>query len=325
MSPPQPPVSPARAATAPPGHAERPPIVVARDLVKRYAELTAVDGLSFTVRSGECFGLLGPNGAGKTTAMRILYGVTPPTGGSLHLFGLDIATDWRRIRARLGVCQQDNTLDPDLGVYQNLLVFAGYFSIPARTAGPRAESLLRFFALDKKREARVSELSGGLARRLMLARALINDPELVILDEPTTGLDPQSRHLLWERLRQLRDRGTTFLLTTHYMEEAAQLCDRLVIMDHGRLLVEGAPAALIDEHVGEAVIEVRAPGAELRSFLRAERLRHDDLGDRLLVHLRGDAAIEAAVRGRCDRQSCTLRAATLEDVFLRLTGRELRE
>ena len=302
------------------------PLLEVRNLGKQYNGLTAVESISFSVHAGECFGLLGPNGAGKTSAIRMIYGFAPPSSGSLRVFGLDIGADWRRIRARIGVCQQDNTLDPDLTVLQNLLVFAGYFGIPATRAKERAEELLHFFALEKKREAKVGELSGGLARRLTLARALINDPELIILDEPTTGLDPQSRHLLWDRLHALRARGKTFILTTHYMEEAAQLCDRLVIMDHGRILVEGAPAALIDRHVGKSLIEIAGTRQEvLQRFLEEKGVAFDVMAERLIIYSNGNTEIEQAIHeGFCSRQ-CTFRAATLEDVFLRLTGRELRE
>ena len=300
-------------------------IITAQGVSKHYDGVLAVDSVSFEVRAGECFGLLGPNGAGKTSIIRMLYGFSPVSSGSLRVFGLEMASAWRQIRSRLGVCQQDNTLDPDLSVVQNLLVFAGYFGIAGRVARQRAEELLTFFALEKKAEAKVGELSGGLARRLTLARALINDPKLIILDEPTTGLDPQSRHLLWERLRLLRGRGKTFLLTTHYMEEAAQLCDRLVIMDHGRILVEGAPAELIRRHVGERLIELRGDLPSMRAFLKERALAFDDLGDRLVLEDNGAGELERAVRqaGRCEQ--CTVRAPSLEDVFLRLTGRELRE
>lgn len=300
-------------------------VIEARDLVKRYNGVAAVDGISFAVQPGECFGLLGPNGAGKTSAIRMIYGFSPVSAGSLRVFGLDVATGWRQIRSRIGVCQQDNTLDPDLTVLQNLLIFAGYFRIPARQARSRAEELLAFFALEKKTGAKVGELSGGLARRLTLARALINDPELIVLDEPTTGLDPQSRHLLWERLHLLRDQGKTFLLTTHYMEEASQLCDRLVIMDHGRILVEGSPSALIRSHVGTQVIELRGETGAMRAFLRERAIAFDDLGERLVIHDSGESGVEQAVRTAFRCEQCTVRAPTLEDVFLRLTGKELRE
>ena len=300
-------------------------IITARKVRKDYGGFTAVKGISFEVQPGECFGLLGPNGAGKTSAIRMIYGYSPLSDGSLKVFDLDITTHWRSIRARLGVCQQDNTLDPDLTVFQNLLVFAGYFRIPRLQAQQRAEELLHFFALDKKMEAKVGELSGGLARRLTLARALINDPELIILDEPTTGLDPQSRHLLWERLQALRARGKTFLLTTHYMEEAAQLCDRMVIMDHGKILVQGTPADLIEEHIGSSIIEVKGGDQDLKHYLLESGIPYDDTGERLLIFNDGDKAIEETVRGRFCQRQCTFRTATLEDVFLRLTGRELRE
>ena len=300
-------------------------LITAESISKQYNGFTAVDGISLTVEAGECFGLLGPNGAGKTSAIRMMYGASPLSSGSLRVFGLDIGRDWRRIRARVGVCQQDNTLDPDLTVLQNLLVFAGYFRIPAAQARQRAEELLHFFALEKKLEAKVGELSGGLARRLTLARALINDPELIILDEPTTGLDPQSRHLLWERLQTLRTRGKTFLLTTHYMEEAAQLCDRLVIIDHGKVLVEGTPAKLINAHVGSTIIEVGGAEDRLVEFLRNRQIAHDNLGERLIIYNNGDKDVEKAIRREFCQQQCSFREASLEDVFLRLTGRDLRE
>ncbi|MDD2468322.1 MAG: ATP-binding cassette domain-containing protein, partial [Desulfobulbus sp.] len=260
------------------------PILEVDQLVKQYHGFTAVNNLSFSVHAGECFGLLGPNGAGKTSTIRTIYGFAPPNGGRLRVFGLDITRDWRRIRARIGVCQQDNTLDPDLTVLQNLLVFAGYFKISTAQAKKRAEELLCFFSLEKKREAKVSELSGGLARRLTLARALINDPELIILDEPTTGLDPQSRHLLWEKLQVLRGQGKTFILTTHYMEEAAQLCDRLVILDHGRVLVEGSPQELIATHVGDAIVEITNPDQSVEGLLAHHLVNFDRLSNRLLIY-----------------------------------------
>lgn len=301
------------------------PIIQAECLCKQYDGFTAVDNISFAVQPGECFGLLGPNGAGKTSAIRMIYGFAPVSGGRLRVFGLDVETEWRQIRSRIGVCQQDNTLDPDLSVLQNLLVFAGYFRIPVRKARQRAEELLHFFALEKKIEAKVGALSGGLARRLTLARALINDPELIILDEPTTGLDPQSRHLLWERLQHLRSQGKTFLLTTHYMEEASRLCDRLMIMDHGNILIQGTPAGLIGEHIGTEIIEVGGAGPELRQFLVARNIGFDRMGERLIIYANGDRAVEQAVRTTFCPEQCTFRSATLEDVFLRLTGRELRE
>lgn len=301
-----------------------PPIIEATDLCKRFGVFTAVDGVSLRVERGEFFGLLGPNGAGKTSAIRMMYGFSPITSGSMRVFGLDIRDHWREIRGRLGVCQQDNTLDTDLTVEENLHLFAGYFAIPRKVARKRADELLSFFALEKKRKAKVGELSGGLARRLILARALINDPELVILDEPTTGLDPQSRHQLWDRLTDLKRRGLTLLLTTHYMEEAAHLCDRLVILDHGKILVQGSPQELVRKHAGDSIIEIGNPAPELRAFLRERNINHDDLGERAIVY-DGDPALGEHIRQTYCMERCIFRTATLEDVFLRLTGRELRE
>jgi lipooligosaccharide transport system ATP-binding protein len=300
-------------------------IIEADSLEKSFGHFRAVDDISFRVRRGECFGLLGPNGAGKTTTIRMLYGFTPRDGGSLRIFGEECDGDWRSVKGRIGVCQQENNLDPDLTVRQNLEVFAGYFDLPLPQIRERVGRLLGFTALEHREEAEVRELSGGMMRRLVLARALINEPELLILDEPTTGLDPQSRHQLWNRLERLKGEGLTVLLTTHYMDEAERLCDRLVIMDGGKILVEGSPRELIDAHVGKQVIEVVAPGDELRSFLSGRGVGFEDLGHRLIIYGGdGDGLYASLVRDFC-REGCMLRPATLEDVFLRLTGRELRE
>lgn len=300
-------------------------VVEAVGLVKAFGAVRAVDGLSYRVRKGECFGLLGPNGAGKTTTIRMTYGYSPITAGRLTVFGCDVATRRREVAARVGVCQQDNNLDPDLTVQENLAVFARYFDLPREDASRRADELLRFMALDHRRSSRVTELSGGMMRRLVLARALINDPELLILDEPTTGLDPQARHQVWEKVEELRTRGLTVLLTTHYMEEAARLCDRLLILDQGRILVEGAPSGLVREHVGRYVIEVADPGEALRAYLATQRLAVEDLGHRLLVYGEdGDAVFHRIAEEYCTG-GCVMRMATLEDVFLKLTGRGLRE
>lgn len=300
-------------------------VIVAQNLVKNFGTFRAVDGISFSVRRGECFGILGPNGAGKTSTIRMLYGFSPKDGGELTVFGRDIDREARPIKARVGVCQQENTLDPDLSVQQNLEVFARYFDIPLSEARVRAAELLRFIGLDHRREAKIPALSGGMLRRLMLARALINQPEILILDEPTTGLDPQSRHQVWLRLEELKSRGLSILLTTHYMDEAARLCDRLLIIDHGRILVEGEPLELIRRHVGREVIEIADPDPAVRQFVTARQVPHEDLGHRLIVY-GGDSEelYHRLVSDYC-RQGCTLRLATLEDVFLRLTGRELRE
>ena len=300
-------------------------IVKAEHLVKKFGDFTAVNGVSFGVTSGECFGILGPNGAGKTTTIRMVYGFSPITSGNLKVFGLDISKDCRQIKSRIGVCQQENSLDPDLTVLQNLLVFASYFDIPKGEARKRAGDLLAFFALEHRRDAQVTELSGGMMRRLVLARALINNPNLLILDEPTTGLDPQSRHQVWDRLRDLRRRGISILLTTHYMEEASQLCDRLIIIDHGLILVEGRPQQLIRDHVGRDVIEIGSPTQELRSFLNSHHLQYEDLGHRVVVYCEGRGDLyETITRDFC-KEGCMIRMGDLEDVFLKLTGRELRE
>lgn len=300
-------------------------VIEAMDLDKRFGSFTAVDKVSFRVEQGEFFGLLGPNGAGKTSIIRMMYGFSPLSSGSMKVFDLDINTGWRKIRSRIGVCQQENTLDPDLSVEQNLLVFAGYYRMPRKKAVQRASELLDFFALNHKRKAQVSQLSGGMARRLMLARSLINEPSLVILDEPTTGLDPQSRHQVWDKLRDLRSRGLTLVLTTHYMEEAANLCHRLIIMDKGRILVQGSPDELIREYAGTSIIEVENPGPDIMSFIREKHIRHEELINRLIIYTDDPDSLGREIRERFCPKKCVFRNGTLEDVFLRLTGRELRE
>lgn len=298
-------------------------VIEATDIKKNYGAFTAVDGVSFQVQPGECYGLLGPNGAGKTSIIRMMYGFSPLSSGRMLLFGQDIEKDWRVIRSRIGVCQQGNTLDPDLSVEENLVVFAGYFSMPAARARARTAELMQLFALEKKRKAKVVELSGGLARRLMVARSLINEPELLILDEPTTGLDPQSRHLLWEKLMALRKSGVTLFLTTHYMEEASHLCDRLMIIDRGKILAEDSPQSLIKRSVEDSVIEIEGVNEDLRQYLVKGRISHDVLDQRIIVYARN--SVGEYIRKNFCTEKCTFRAPTLEDVFLRLTGRELRE
>jgi len=298
-------------------------VIEAIDIKKTYGAFTAVDGVSFQVQPGECYGLLGPNGAGKTSIIRMMYGFSPLSSGRMLLFGQDIEKDWRVIRSRIGVCQQGNTLDPDLSVEENLIVFAGYFSMPAARARARTDELMQLFALEKKRKAKVVELSGGLARRLMVARSLINEPELLILDEPTTGLDPQSRHLLWEKLMALRKSGVTLFLTTHYMEEASYLCDRLMIIDRGKIIAEDSPQSLIKRSVEDSVIEIEGVNEDLRQYLVKGRISHDVLDQRIIVYARN--SVGEYIRKNFCTEKCTFRAPTLEDVFLRLTGRELRE
>ncbi len=300
-------------------------VIEVQNLHKNFNGLVAVDAISFSVEKAEFFGLLGPNGAGKTTTIRMLYGFLPSTEGSIRIFGMDIRRDWRRVKARIGVCQQDNTLDPDLTVEQNLHVFAGYFSLPKNIACQRGRELLDFFALSPKKDAKVMDLSGGMARRLILARALINQPDLLILDEPTTGLDPQSKHQVWEKLETLKEGGLTALITTHNMEEASRLCDRLVIIDHGNILVEGRPRELIARYAGTNVVEVEGPGQELREYVKSHHIEHDDLGRRIVLYSPEGSDLNNIVRDRFCADKCIYRNSTLEDVFLRLTGRELRE
>jgi lipooligosaccharide transport system ATP-binding protein len=300
-------------------------VIEAEGLRKSFGDLVAVDGLSFHVVRGECFGILGPNGAGKTSTIRMIYGFSPMTGGILRVFGLPTSEGWRVIKTRIGVCQQENNLDPDLTVQQNLEVFARYFDIPKKQASQQAEKLLEFIALSHRKNAKVTELSGGMMRRLVLARALINDPDLLILDEPTTGLDPQSRHQVWERLEELRSRGLSILLTTHYMDEASRLCDRVVIMDYGRILVEGKPLDLIRKHVGQDVIEVATPSDALRTYMGSQSVAYEDLGHRLIIYGKESETLFHKITNEYCEEGCILRMATLEDVFLKLTGRGLRE
>ncbi|MFA4916206.1 MAG: ATP-binding cassette domain-containing protein [Syntrophales bacterium] len=301
------------------------PIIEALHLRKAFGNLVAVDDVSFEVFPGECFGILGPNGAGKTSTIRMLYGFSPITDGSLKIFGLHISQNMRTSKARIGVCQQDNSLDPDLTVLQNLEIFGSYFNIPRKAGHERALSLLRFMALDHRKDTKAIELSGGMMRRLVLARALINHPDLLILDEPTTGLDPQSRHQVWEKLEELRAEGLTILLTTHYMEEASRLCDRLLIMDQGRILVQGKPPDLIRQYIGRGIIEVRAPVPALRMYLKSQDLHYEDVGHRLIIYLNDDDNLYHEISNKYCKEGCVMRMATLEDVFLKLTGRELRE
>jgi len=301
-------------------------IIETENLRKVYGETTAVDGISFQVRRGELFGILGPNGAGKTTTIRMLYGFSPMTAGMLKVFGKDITTDWRAIRARMGICHQDNNLDPDLTLMENLLVFSRYFGLPQKAAAGRAEKLLKFIGLETRTDSKPPSLSGGMMRRLILARALINEPELIILDEPTTGLDPQSRHLVWERLGELKKQGITILLTTHYMEEAARLCDRLIIIDNGKIIAEGKPSELVKKHVGHEVIESSPASSELIEFVKQRGFEHEVFGDHILIYRREeDEPLFQEISHKYCQGNCTLRTATLEDVFLRLTGRQLRE
>ena len=301
--------------------------LIARDLRKSYGEFQAVKGVDFEVYRGECFGFLGPNGAGKTSTMKMIYGAAVPTGGGLTVAGLDVTRRERDVKRRIGVVPQENNLDDDLEVKENLLVYGRYFDLPKKAILRRAEELLEFVQLTDKADAEVEQLSGGMKRRLLIARALINDPEIVVLDEPTTGLDPQARHLVWERLRELAKEGKTLVLTTHYMEEAAQLCDRLVIMEGGRIVSQGSPAQLVEKHVSPQVLEFRSRDGsleKLREVVEAEADAVERAGESLLAYTAdGDALMEKVRRSGIEVENTVYRQAGLEDVFLRLTGRSL--
>ncbi|MBI5191400.1 MAG: ATP-binding cassette domain-containing protein [Nitrospirae bacterium] len=302
-------------------------IIEASALHKEYSGFPAVKGIDFAVAKGECFGFLGPNGAGKTTTMNMVQGYSPITSGTLTVFGMDRRKDHRNINARLGVVPQENNLDPDITVLENLLIYARYFDIPKSVARERAASLLDFMSLTDKKDERIPKLSGGMKRRLMVARALINEPELIILDEPTTGLDPQARHMIWQRLGELKSSGRTLVLTTHYMEEAEHLCDRLVIMDGGKILTEGTPRKLIKKYVKGSVVELAMPEsgpARVLECLKGIEFEHEVSGSVLYIYT--EDAATALDKAACFAASgFRHRQATLEDVFLKLTGRELRE
>ncbi|MEO3930181.1 ABC transporter ATP-binding protein [Micromonosporaceae bacterium B7E4] len=305
------------------------PAVLASALTKRFGDLTAVDGVHFEVAPGETFGLLGPNGAGKTSTMHMISCISRPTAGSLRVLGMDSVADEVRIRARLGICPQSDRLDDYLTVRENLVTYARYFGISRAEARERAKELLDFAQLSDRKDDRVETLSGGMKRRLTIARAMVNDPRMVILDEPTTGLDPQARHLLWERLFRLKQRAITLVLSTHYMDEAEQLCDRLIVLDRGTIVAEGAPRELIARHTSPVVVELRF-GTESASAY-SDKLEGvgdhlDALPDRLLVYGTDEDAMVGEVQARGLAPSSVLvRRSTLEDVFLRLTGRTLVE
>ena len=301
------------------------PAIVARDLRKRYGDLEAVRGVSFQVAKGEIVGFLGPNGAGKTTTVRMLSCFLPPSSGTASIHDLDIRERPREVKSLIGVCPQEDNLDPDFHVVKNLMVYGRYFGLPSRVVRDRALDLLAFVALSDKAHAPIASLSGGMKRRLVLARALLNEPKVLILDEPTTGLDPQARHAIWTRIRNLRANGTTILLTTHYMEEASQLCDRVIVMDGGTILLEGAPMELVEREVGRTVVEAWNYGEEFVQFLRGLEGRLEEVGDRLYFYPLESDHVERLFDIRFPNQERLIRRATLEDVFLKLTGRALRD
>jgi lipooligosaccharide transport system ATP-binding protein len=304
-------------------------LIHARGLSKRFGTLVAVDAIDFDVERGEAFGFLGPNGAGKTSTMRMIGCVSTPSGGTLRVLGMDPVTEGPRIRARLGVVPQADTLDMELHVDENLITYARYFDIPREVARRRAQELLEFVQLQDRARDDVEPLSGGMKRRLTIARALVNEPELLLLDEPTTGLDPQARHLVWDRLYRLKQQGVTIVLTTHYMDEAEQLCDRLVVMDKAKIVASGSPRSLIDRYATREVLELRfkidaAPSVDGKLDGIAERV--EVLPDRVLLYTQdGDAAAAAVHQRGLQPESTLVRRSTLEDVFLRLTGRSLIE
>ncbi len=299
--------------------------VSARNLTKRFNSFTAVDSISFEIEEGICFGFLGPNGAGKTTAMKMIHCVSPVTEGDLSVMGMDVDSNPQEIKSMIGVAPQEDNLDPDFTVMRNLVVYARYFNIGRDLATRRAEELLDFMQLKEKRDVKITQLSGGMKRRLIIARALMNEPRILILDEPTTGLDPQARHLIWEKVRGLKKRGVTVLLTTHYMDEAEQLCDRLVIMERGRILVEDRPRALIDMVVGTGVIGVFQAPEGLADHLEREGLEHETTVDGVYIYTNEMESVLEDLINRFGIRDYLVRNATLEDVFLKLTGRGLRE
>ncbi|GMQ96651.1 MAG: ATP-binding cassette domain-containing protein [Gammaproteobacteria bacterium] len=299
-------------------------VIEANGLTKRYGQKTVVDHVSLSIDAGRCFGLLGPNGAGKTTTLRMILGVTPPDAGTLHVLDHVIPDTAAQARKRIGVVPQTDNLDPDFTVVENLKVYGSYFGIDRQTLNTRIDELLGFVELNDVRDAVIETLSGGMKRRLSFARALINDPELIVLDEPTTGLDPQVRHIIWGKLRDLTRQGKTLLLTTHYMEEAQRLCDELVIIDHGRILEQGAPRALIEQHIAHDVVEVHGDTKAVRDRLKTNgECRIESVGHTLYIYTSNATALMNDIGDAATE--CLHRPANLEDVFLKLTGRELRE
>ncbi len=305
------------------------PLICATALEKRFGDFVAVNGIDFAVQRGESFGFLGPNGAGKSSTMRMIGCTSPVTAGTLRLFGLDPAQEGSRIRARLGVVPQLDSLENELTVEENLVMYGRYFDLSRREAKRRATELLDFVQLTDRAHSKVEPLSGGMKRRVTIARSLINQPDLLLLDEPTTGLDPQARHVLWDRLYRLKQQGVTLVLTTHYMDEAEQLCDRLVVMDAGRIVAEGSPRQLIEQHATREVLELRFPAgtnADNEHHADGVGVRHEVLPDRILVYAdNGDQALAHVHASGGQPESALVRRSSLEDVFLNLTGRSLVE
>jgi lipooligosaccharide transport system ATP-binding protein len=303
------------------------PVIRARGLRKTYGDFAAVDGIDFEVQPGESFGLLGPNGAGKSTTMRMIGGTLDRSGGELTVLGMDPADHGPEVRAHLGVVPQQDNLDEELRVRENIVMYGRYFGLPRSYLLPRADELLAFAQLEAKAEEKVGNLSGGMKRRLTIARGLVNEPRILLLDEPTTGLDPQARHILWDRLFRLKEAGTTLVVTTHFMDEAEQLCDRLIVVDHGQIMAEGSPRQLIREHATREVVEVRfgsERNAQVVAELEGVGERNEVLPDRILIYTDdGEGALEEISRRGLHPVTSLVRRSSLEDVFLRLTGRSL--
>jgi lipooligosaccharide transport system ATP-binding protein len=301
-------------------------LIEAKNLTKKYDEFTAVDHINFQVLKGECVGFLGPNGAGKTTTVRMMYCFLPPTEGELKVAGLSVKTDCREIKALVGVAPQEDNLDPDFTVIKNLTTYARYFDVPKEEALKRAEAQLKFFQLEEKRQMPIMALSTGMKRRVIFARALLNEPQILLLDEPTTGLDPQARHLVWDEVRHLKKLQVTIILTTHYMDEAQILCDRILVVDHGKIIEEGSPSELIKKHVGAEVLEADYDEAMMPPIKAAFPNAHvERLGDRFQVFSdQPHGAFESFIKEH-RLQNVMIRSANLEDVFLKITGRGLRE
>ena len=299
-------------------------VLEAKNLEKKFSDVIAVNKINFNVKEGEVFGFLGPNGAGKTTTMKMIQCVSPKTGGDLKVFGLDVNQNPKAIKQVMGVVPQMDNLDPDFSVIGNLIQYSRYFDIPIEEAKKRANELVDYVQLTEKKDSSVDKLSGGMKRRLVLARAMINNPKLLILDEPTTGLDPQARHLIWEKLKDLSSKGITVIITTHYMEEAARLCDRLVIMDNGQILVEGPPKELIKKYVGDHIVEAENT-AEIKTCLEKNSVKYEVANESVEIYNENVSDITNLILKECVDSGVTARPATLEDVFLKLTGRKLRE
>jgi len=302
------------------------PVIEARGLTKKFGDFTAVDAIDFQVFRGECLGFLGPNGAGKTTTINMVQCVSPPTAGRLTVAGLDVGREARAIKKMTGVAPQEDNLDPDFTSFHNLVVYARYFDIPKAEAYRRSEELLRFVQLSEKKKVRIDNLSSGMKRRLILARALINEPKILILDEPTTGLDPQARHLIWDKVRELKNQEVTIVLTTHYMDEAYRLCDRTIIMDNGKIIEQGIPRALIKKHIGAEVLEV-PDHEEIKQYIKKEfpEAQLETVNERIQVFSAQPRGVFNRIMDKFKSRGAIMRDANLEDVFLKLTGRRLRE